>query len=78
MGGFLYKKLPKILFSGGGKVVQKPPKKPRLYYKKIEGKKKFMYRKDGQGWLKHADFIALDLICLQLAYALSYGIAGSG
>lgn len=59
-------------------MVRKPPKKPRLYYKKIEGKKKFMYRKDVQGWLKHADFIALDLICLQLAYALSYGIAGCG
>ena len=54
-------------------MVQEPPKKPRLYYKKIEGKKKFMYRKDAQGWLKHADFIVLDLICLQLAYALQQG-----
>ena len=37
-----------------------------------------MYRKDVQGWLKHADFIALDLVCLQLAYILSYGFAGYG
>lgn len=25
-----------------------------------------MYRKDSEKWLKHFDFIALDMICLQL------------
>ena len=27
-----------------------------------------MYRKDSEKWLKHPDFIALDMICLQLAF----------
>lgn len=35
-----------------------------------------MYRKDSDGWLKHTDFIVLDMICLQLAYLLAYGIRG--
>lgn len=35
----------------------------------MEGeRKKSMYRKDSEGWLKHTDFIILDMICLQLAY----------
>lgn len=33
-----------------------------------------MYRKSDKGWLKHWDFILLDLICLQLAYILAYDI----
>lgn len=37
-----------------------------------------MYRKDSEGWLKHADFIALDMICLQLAYVLAYAASGHG
>lgn len=37
-----------------------------------------MYRKDSEGWLKHADFIILDMICLQLAYVLAYAISGYG
>lgn len=37
-----------------------------------------MYRKDSEGWLKHTDFIVLDMICLQLAYVLAYGISGYG
>lgn len=37
-----------------------------------------MYRKDSEGWLKHADFIVLDMICLQLAYILAYAIIGYG
>lgn len=35
-----------------------------------------MYRKDSEGWLKHADFIVLDMICLQLAYILAYKTFG--
>lgn len=37
-----------------------------------------MYRKDYERWIKHADFIALDMICLQLAYVLAYAIRGYG
>ena len=37
-----------------------------------------MYRKDSEGWLKHADFIVLDMICLLLAYILAYAISGYG
>lgn len=37
-----------------------------------------MYRKDSEGWLKHADFIALDMICLQLAFILAYAFRGYG
>ena len=35
-----------------------------------------MYRKDSEGWLKHTDFIVLDMICLQLAYLLAFEIRG--
>ena len=31
-----------------------------------------MYRRDAKGWLKHLDFMILDLIVLQVAFALSY------
>ena len=31
-----------------------------------------MYRKSSKGWLKHSDFILLDLFSLQLAFILSY------
>ncbi len=31
-----------------------------------------MYRKLSQGWLKHLDFIVLDLLCLQVAFVLAY------
>ena len=37
-----------------------------------------MYRKDTDGWLKHWDFILLDMICLQLAFVLAYGFSGYG
>ena len=37
-----------------------------------------MYRKDSEEWLKHIDFIILDMICLQLAYVLAYAISGYG
>ena len=37
-----------------------------------------MYRKDSERWLKHIDFIVLDMICLQLAYVLAYVISGYG
>lgn len=46
-----------------------------IEYKNLQGKV-FMYRKDSEEWLKHMDFIILDLICLQLSYVLAY--AGSG
>jgi len=31
-----------------------------------------MYRRDAKGWLKHLDFMLLDLVVLQIAFALSY------
>lgn len=31
-----------------------------------------MYKKATSGWLKHYDFIILDLICLQLAFVIAY------
>lgn len=37
-----------------------------------------MYRKDSQEWLKHIDFILLDLICLQAAFLLAYAASGYG
>ena len=33
-----------------------------------------MYKKTYNGWLKHADFLILDLICLQLSFNISYWI----
>lgn len=35
-----------------------------------------MYRKDSDGWLKHADFMLLDMICLQLSFILAYAFRG--
>ena len=38
-----------------------------------------MYKKGSKGWLKHFDFILLDMICLQIAFLLAYVIRhGSG
>ena len=31
-----------------------------------------MNRKNVKGWVKHLDFIVLDLICLQVSYVLSF------
>lgn len=31
-----------------------------------------MYRKSPQGWLKHWDFIFLDILCLQAAFIVAY------
>ncbi len=33
-----------------------------------------MYKKNFTGWLKHIDFLILDLLCLQFAYFLAYNI----
>ena len=35
-----------------------------------------MYKREPEGWLKHIDFILLDMICLQLAFGISYIIRG--
>ena len=37
-----------------------------------------MYRKDSNEWIKHIDFIILDLICLQIAFVLAYAVSGYG
>lgn len=31
-----------------------------------------MYRKNSSGWIKHVDFILLDLLCVQFAFYLSF------
>ena len=31
-----------------------------------------MYQKKKNPWLKHLDFMLLDVVCLQLAYVMSY------
>ena len=52
---------------------------PKLNGRKVLGRKREnMYRKDSEGWLKHADFIVLDMICLQLAFILAYAFRGYG
>ena len=33
-----------------------------------------MYEKKNKGWLKHLDFMIVDILCLQLAFILSYDI----
>ena len=33
-----------------------------------------MYRKKRRSWVKHWDFMILDIICLQLAFTLAYMI----
>ena len=37
-----------------------------------------MYRKDSTRWLKHLDFIILDLICAQAAFVLAYILSRNG
>lgn len=37
-----------------------------------KGAKGSMYQKSTKGWLKHLDFILLDVLCLQISYALAY------
>ena len=32
-----------------------------------------MYAKKAQGWMKHLDFIILDMICLHLSYFCHFG-----
>ena len=33
-----------------------------------------MYKRSEQGWLKHLDFILLDILSLQVALVLAYGL----
>ena len=33
-----------------------------------------MYRRQSKGWLKHIDFIILDVVCLQLSFVIAYFI----
>lgn len=33
-----------------------------------------MYKKESTGWIKHVDFIILDMICLQIAFVLAYAL----
>lgn len=35
-------------------------------------KEKKMYQKENNSWLKHTDFVILDIICIQIAFFISY------
>lgn len=35
-----------------------------------------MYKRESGGWLKHYDFLLLDMICLQIAFLLSFVVLG--
>ena len=35
-----------------------------------------MYKRESGGWLKHCDFLLLDMICLQIAFLLSFVVLG--
>ena len=37
-----------------------------------------MYKRESGGWLKHYDFRLLDMICLQIAFLLSFVVLGRG
>lgn len=37
-----------------------------------------MYRKESDEWLKHYDFLLLDMICLQIAFMLPFALLGNG
>ena len=37
-----------------------------------------MYRKNASGWLKHLDFIILDVVCMHIAFVLAYVIRHGG
>ena len=37
-----------------------------------------MYRKDSGEWLKHFDFLVLDLVCIEVSYWLAYVMSGHG
>ncbi|MCD8075305.1 MAG: sugar transferase, partial [Lachnospiraceae bacterium] len=37
-----------------------------------------MYQIETEGWLKHYDFILLDLICLHIAFVLAFAASGQG
>ena len=47
-----------------------------LWAEKYPGRRQrgndIMYRRDSKGWLKHFDFMVLDLMVLQIAFVLSY------
>ena len=40
----------------------------------LKRKNREMYKKDTKKWLKHADFIIIDFVCLQLSMAVAYFI----
>lgn len=35
---------------------------------------KYMYKKSVQGWLKHLDFMILDVVCLWISFTFAFGI----
>ena len=44
---------------------------------KIKIKREYcMYKRKSDGWMKHFDFLLLDMVCLQIAFLLSFLILG--
>lgn len=37
-----------------------------------------MYKKNSEGWLKHIDFVLIDMLCLQVAFVFAYAVSGHG
>ena len=37
-------------------------------------RREFMYRKQKKSWVKHLDFLLIDVICLEFAFFISYFI----
>ena len=37
-----------------------------------------MYKRNSGGWMKHVDFIILDILCLQVALMLAHACSGYG
>lgn len=35
---------------------------------------KYMYKKSVQGWLKHLDFMILDVVCLWISFTLAFNM----
>ena len=46
------------------------------YYEKNRQGRIGMYKRESGGWLKHYDFLLLDMICLQIAFLLSFVVLG--
>ena len=47
---------------------------PPLGRENTQGEERTMYRERAKGWLKHVDFMLLDVLSLELSFVLAYWI----